>query len=332
MSNEASKIRVRSPSYPSMALGGAIEAVGKIETLYRGSAVGREAAAKLIGYSSLSGPANKALAALAAYGLLERAGKGDARVTSRARTILHGGDAERKVALMEAAFEPPLFRAIRAKFEDIPVPPEDGVVNHLNREGFNKNAVRPAARAFLETMRFIQQYGDSESHGAEELGERSSNDEGESQGGSGQGSVKPGDRVQWASDGIDQFATPAQVLGISECAKWVFTDQGEAGIPMDELRAVDPGGAEKAPAIPPHILALRERSAADQKAAGTVDVWREETDLDEGQATITLPDEMSAESVEDLEYWLKGVLRKAKRRAGVTAKQAPPTGEEPKNE
>src|SRR5690349_237159 len=68
---------VRSPSYPVWSLSDAVTAVGKIEAQYRMSKVDREVAAKIIGYSGLSGPANKALAALGQYGLVERAGKGE---------------------------------------------------------------------------------------------------------------------------------------------------------------------------------------------------------------------------------------------------------------
>ncbi|GAB5378076.1 MAG: hypothetical protein AcusKO_45380 [Acuticoccus sp.] len=156
---------IRSPSYPAMSLEDAVTAVGKIEAVYRSAPVERGAAAKLVGYSSLSGPANKALAALASYGLLERAGKGDARVTERARAILHADDdQERKANLVEAAMSPALFRAIREKFREAPIPPEDGVITYLNREGFNPSAVQPATRAFLQTMRYLGQLRATESH------------------------------------------------------------------------------------------------------------------------------------------------------------------------
>jgi len=156
---------IRSPSYPSMALRDAVDSVGRIERQFRSAPVDRTVAAQLIGYSALSGPANKALAALASYGLLDRAGKGEARVTERARDILHAETQElRRARLIEAALEPALFREIRERFAGIPVPPEVGVVTFLNRQGFNPNAVRPAAKAFLETMRYLEELGASESH------------------------------------------------------------------------------------------------------------------------------------------------------------------------
>ena len=157
---------IRSPSYPNMALRDAIVAIGKIEKPYRSSPVDRLNAAKLIGYTSLSGPANKALAALAAYGLLDRAGKGEARVTERARDILHAdSESQRLARLMEAAMEPPLFRELRERFQGVAIPRLDGGVTYLNRQGFNPTAVRPAAKAFLETMGYLEELGATDSHG-----------------------------------------------------------------------------------------------------------------------------------------------------------------------
>jgi len=156
---------VRSPSYPVWPLSDAVTAVGKIEAQYRLSKVDREAAVKLIGYSGLSGPSNKALAALAQYGLVERAGKGEMRVTPRARAILHpDSDDEKRQELQAAAFEPKLFRELQERWPGI-IPPEEGVVLFLNRKGFNQSAIRPAAKAYLQTLLYLEEFGASESHG-----------------------------------------------------------------------------------------------------------------------------------------------------------------------
>lgn len=158
---------VRSPSYPVMSLADAVAAVHKIEGQYRSSKVDREIAAKMIGYSSLSGPANKALAALAQYGLVERAGKGEMRVTTRARAILHPDDpAEKRRELEAAALEPSLFREMKERWPDV-MPPEEAVISYFNRRGFNPSAIRPAARAYLQTLLYLEEEGDSDSHGRE---------------------------------------------------------------------------------------------------------------------------------------------------------------------
>lgn len=167
MSNDI-KTAVRSPSYPVMSLSDAVSAVRKIEAQYRSAKVDREIAAKVIGYSGLSGPANKSLAALAQYGLVERAGKGEMRVTARARAILHpDSDSEKQRELHAAAFEPSLFRELQERYGTM-MPPEDGVVMFLNRKGFNQTAIRPAAKAYLHTLLFLEAENAIESHGGDD--------------------------------------------------------------------------------------------------------------------------------------------------------------------
>ena len=55
---------------------------------------------------------------------------------------------------------------------------------------------------------------------------------------------------------------------------------------------------------------------------GTLNLVREETHLDEGAVRLYWPDNLSPESVNDFEYWVNGLIRKAKRRAGLTAESS----------
>lgn len=246
---------IRSPSYPSMSIEDTIKAVGKIESQYRGSPVDREDAAKLLGYSGLSGPANKALAALASYGLVERAGKGMMRVTSRARSILHPeSSADRARHLRDAALEPKLFREIKDRFEDIQVPPMHGVVTYLNREGFNPSAVNPAAKAFVTTMEFIQSLGESESHVSDE-GDDAKSDSPDDETTFGGASV--GDIIQWESQGALQFETPRRVRAISEDGLWVAVEGSDTGIPMSQVIVEQPA-PPKPPQFPPEQPMIAE--------------------------------------------------------------------------
>lgn len=241
MSNETSNGKsnkesgfVRSPSYPNRSLREVIDAVRKIEGQYRSSSVDRAVAAKLMGYSSLSGPANKALAALASYGLVERAGKGEMRVTRRAQAILHpNSEKERMDNLQAAAFEPKIFQDLRERFPGF-TPPTDGVEVYLNRQGFNQTAIKPATEAFLQTLSYLKEEGAIESHGLEP------SDEAESDVSNGDdatiyGGAKVGDLVQWESQGALQFPTPLRVRFVSEDGQWVAVEGSETGIPMREV-------------------------------------------------------------------------------------------------
>jgi hypothetical protein len=238
-----------------MSLEEAVNVVGPIERDYRNSPIERELAAKLIGYSSLSGPANKALAALASYGLIERAGKGEVRVTERARAILHSDtQEERRENLRAAAQEPHLFRQLRGRFSEILVPPEEGVISYLRRQNFNESAIKPAARAFLDTAKYLEQNGATESYGSEPSAEP------ESPSPMGQtarfGGAKVGDWIQWESQGMLQFKTPQRVRHVSEDGEWVAVEGSQTGLPMSEViveqRASDPPHEpqKKAPSFP----------------------------------------------------------------------------------
>ncbi len=46
-----------------------------------------------------------------------------------------------------------------------------------------------------------------------------------------------------------------------------------------------------------------------------LDYMREQTSLDEGYASLSIPSKLSKDSIEDLEYWFGGLLVKLKRRA-----------------
>lgn len=158
---------------------------------------------------------------------MERAGKGETRVTERARDILHpDSPAQRLARIREAASEPSLFRELGERFIGV-VPPEDGVVSFLHRQGFNPNAVRPAAQAFLETMSYLEELGGSGSHGTgTPLGAESS-------------PVKIGDYVQWTSGGVDQFSIPRKVVAIFEDGKHAQVHGSPGGVPMSELTVVE---------------------------------------------------------------------------------------------
>jgi len=243
---------VRSPAYPSMSLKDAIDAVGKIEAIYRSSPVDREHGAKLIGYSSLSGPANKALAALASFALVERAGKGMMRVTSLARSILHAqNENERKSTLLVAAMEPQLFKDIRERFPDILVPPLDGVKNYLNREGFNSSAVGPAAKAFLETMEFIEEQGVTESHGTDSVKSAESTLSDPKFGG-----ARVGDLIQWENSGVLQFSAPRRVRWVSDDGAWLAVEGSDTGVPMNEVIVESAAPLRAPPPVPPQVVAV----------------------------------------------------------------------------
>jgi hypothetical protein len=288
-------------------LSDSIDRAKKIEATYRTSAADRGDAAKLIGFRTLSGPANKTLAALASYGLVERAGTGMLRVTPLAQSIIHPrSEVEKREALLEAAQTPQLFREIREQFPDLPVPPEAGVITHLNRAGFNPNAVPKAAKAFLETARYVEQIGEwsskaitpnevMESEPLESPTEQKLTCD-----------VEVGDFVQWESQGALQFEEPRRVRWISDDGAWLAVEGSGTGIPVREV-SIDKNKGPKPPPIP-------SENAGSHGLTDVVGQRKAVFPVSDGDVTFIFPEDLTLEGIEELEAYLAVFLKKEKRK------------------
>lgn len=153
--------RQRSPSYPSLTLEQAIDMVGKIHKANRTNVISRETAARDMGYSGLTGRSLTVLGSLAQYGLVDKAGKGDIKVSRRAVEILHPvEEAHRAEAIIEAALAPALFRTLHERFPE-GVPSENALRSFMVQSDFNDVAIGPAISAFLETNAFAEKAKES---------------------------------------------------------------------------------------------------------------------------------------------------------------------------
>jgi len=153
--------KMRSPYYPAIPLGQAIDLVAKIHREDRTNAIDKEVAAKHMGYVGLTGRTLKLFGALSQFGLLEKAGKGQVRVSKTAVSILHWSDEEEKrEALSKAGSSPALFRRIRATFDE---PSERTISSFLVKEGFTDVAIPAVLKSYKETNRFLADNGVAES-------------------------------------------------------------------------------------------------------------------------------------------------------------------------
>lgn len=134
------KAKQRSPSFPFIDLETAVQ---RAEQFYR--AEGKAAAPPGVAvrhwdYSEKSSGGKQTLAALKAYGLLDKSG-GKVRLTERAFHIVVPGSPRRAEALREAALEPGQFRALWERHGEH-LPSESTLKHELVVErGFNPNAV-----------------------------------------------------------------------------------------------------------------------------------------------------------------------------------------------
>lgn len=149
----------RSPSYPSLHLGEAIE---KAEKLYRkeGRAkVPAEVAVGAWGYNGINGASARVLAALRQYGLVDDA-DGNVSVSDRAITILlePNDSRDRGEAILSAAREPQVFAAIQDEFPG-GLPSERGLVAFLVRKlGFTEDGAQKVNAVLRDTLALASDY------------------------------------------------------------------------------------------------------------------------------------------------------------------------------
>ncbi len=301
--------RHRSPAYPGISLEKAIGYATKLRGEIRHHAMPARVVAKGMGFTDeKNGAASVALSALRKFGLLEEA-EGGLKLTGRALVLVipGGNPIDRRKALRDCALAPKIYQELWAKWHD-GLPNDDAIAYDLETSrNFNPKAVRGFIGDFRATMQYAGLTGKAEG----------SEDEGAPE----EGTVKEGDLVQWACAGVDQFDAPRIVRGFSDDGQWAFVDGSETGLPVGELTIMnqksDPTPSPVGQAAPPpnpFSKSGESRAIVPPARAGCV---QEVKVLDEGAAVLQWPDELSQDSVADIEYWLEGIVRRLRRKAGL---------------
>src|SRR4051794_38921575 len=109
--------KVRSPNYPSMSLGPALDTVRPAYEKEHRNKMARSVLAKHMGYSSLNGRALGKIGAVRAYGLIEGSGD-ELRISDDTVKALMApaGSTERTDALGRLANKPQLFQDLTKEF------------------------------------------------------------------------------------------------------------------------------------------------------------------------------------------------------------------------
>lgn len=150
----------RSPNYPGMSLGKAVDRVALVFEKENRHWASVETVAKHLGYKSPNtGPATITYAALKKFGLLDEEGSGQARrarVSELAYRVLRAPEAERRAAVKEAALLPALHKEMQKRFAD-GLPSEENLVWQLEQDlGFTANGAIDFVRKYRETVSFAQ--------------------------------------------------------------------------------------------------------------------------------------------------------------------------------
>jgi hypothetical protein len=142
--------KIRSPNYPSLDLGEALEAVRPALKAENRNKFSRLVLAQHLGYTSLNGRALGKIGAIRAYGLVD--GNGDElRLSDHAIAALEApeGSEDRLGAMLLLADHPPLFQEITAAFEGLPS--EKNLHFWLVKRGFTSDAASKAVKNYLAT-------------------------------------------------------------------------------------------------------------------------------------------------------------------------------------
>ncbi|TPK89644.1 MULTISPECIES: hypothetical protein [unclassified Mesorhizobium] len=306
----------RSPAYPYISVQKAVE---KTKALYDREgeyAAPLESASAAWGYGAKSSGGRQTLATLKYYGLIDVQGENDKRkvkVSDVARRILldqREDDTEKKQLLRKVALSPSAHKAL---YEQYPsgLASDGSVVHFLMFDlHFNRDAAAELLAEFKETARYIGLYGPdktvdknaSEIHNAGT--EKPPLD------------IKVGDKIQWSSQGVDQFPNGATVLGFSDDNQWAFTDQGMSGIPVREIKIMEPSPAQTPPAMPQHLADIVARSGQNTLAIEVKKGSRKAVfPVDEGDVTLIFPENMSADGLAELGQYLDIFLKKEQKKA-----------------
>jgi len=205
--------KVRSPNYPSMSLGPALEAVRPVYQSENRNKMARAVLAKHLGYSSLNGRALGKIGAVRAYGLIEGSGD-DLRVSDDAVKALMApaGSSERTGALARLASRPALFQDLNKEFPDT-MPSLENIKYALVKRQFTADAAEKAAKSYLATMNLVSGIPDAYSAPDEDDGA----DEGDPPPPPrppGQVKIMAGERVVFTEEN-----TPQQYLKLVACGE-----------------------------------------------------------------------------------------------------------------
>lgn len=219
----------RSPNYPIFGIKTAIERLEEFYKIEKKATVPRDIAVKAWGYTTTSGPALQTVATLIQYGLLDRIGGKNVKISEQGLDIIYPqSETDKNKAIQQSAQNPAIFKELLKHYAEN-IPSDDTLKAYLVRReptSYIEKAAKILIKSFRETLDFTN------------LLSKEYN-----------GKVEIGDLVNWESQGALQFPEPKKVKGFSDCGKWVFVEGSETGLPIEEVKL--------------------ERKAKDMEAIGT---------------------------------------------------------------
>lgn len=147
--------RSRSPNYPSINLGTAVEAIKEVYAKEKRAHFPRTSLAGHLGYTSINGRSLARIGAIRAYGLLDGR-EDDLSVSQTAIAILEApdGSTDRAEAYRAAFLSPTIFKRIHDKYGDETPSPET-LRWWLTQQGYVGDAADKTLKSYLASLRVV---------------------------------------------------------------------------------------------------------------------------------------------------------------------------------
>lgn len=302
----------RSPSFPFIALGTAIERLQAFDATFGRHPTPANKAGMAWKLKEGSSQAFQTLAALKSFGLLDYNGSGPDRlafITDDGRTYLRAQQDTVKHALLKGfALKPKAMQKFWGKW-GADRPPNPICLDELVlKNGYTESAAETFLRVYDSTIQFAGlQNADATDSDPSEIQDSYQ-------------AIEIGDLIQWESNGTLRLEAPSRVRAVQEHGDqtWLFIEGSETAIPASEAvleRKMDAGPTPVSPMqqpLPPARSYDRTSPAGSRRPGMQADMFS----LDEGVVTIEFPEGLTSESVNDLEDFFALFIKKARRRAG----------------
>ena len=301
----------RSPAYPYISLGKAIQRAVLLKEAEGFYAVPMSSAYKAWGISEKSSASPQVMAALKHFGLLEYEGSGQNRsvklsdLSKRIILDVRPNSEEKANLIKQAGLTPSIHKELLEKYPD--GLPSDATLQTflvLDR-GFNEKGAQALISEFKDTISFANL-------GKSDIIPKSINKTDGDDFPPLAAQFEVGDLVQIEINGVLQLTQPERIRSIQEYqeADWVFIEGTETGFPMEQV-ILQEKQAKIPQKITPPVLPLNSDRHLQEN-------YREDkASLDEGEVVLHWPETLSSDSVADFEYWVNGIIHRAKRRAGI---------------
>lgn len=146
----------RSPNYPQLSVGPAIDRAKKIYEKEYTHSMPAQVAVEALGYKSLSGTAKGVLSTLRKYGLVTFDGKDGYKVSDDTVAIaeLPSEDPERLAAVRRVALRPTAYKHLGDKYGS--TLPSEGAIRHfLIQSGYQSDGANLLIKVYKETLDFL---------------------------------------------------------------------------------------------------------------------------------------------------------------------------------